>query len=47
MAKLRFQISVSVDGFVAGPTPSEEEPLGGGGEQLHEWALEIRFRCSG
>lgn len=28
-------ISVSLDGFVAGPAPSLEEPLGRGGEQLH------------
>ena len=41
VAKLRFQISVSVDGFVAGPNPSEEEPLGEGGEQLHEWVLKL------
>lgn len=41
MAKVRFEISVSVDGYVAGPNPSEEEPLGEGGEQLHEWALEL------
>jgi dihydrofolate reductase len=41
MSKLRFQISVSLDGFVAGPNPSEEHPLGEGGEQLHEWALKL------
>ncbi len=41
MAKLGCQISVSLDGFVAGPNPSEEEPLGEGGEQLHEWALAL------
>jgi dihydrofolate reductase len=41
MSKLRFQISVSVDGFVAGPNPSQEEPLGEGGEQLHEWVLKL------
>lgn len=41
MAKLRCQISVSVDGFVAGPNPSEEQPLGEGGERLHEWAFKL------
>lgn len=41
MAKLRFQISMSLDGFVAGPNPSQEEPLGEGGEGLHEWAIEL------
>jgi dihydrofolate reductase len=34
---LRFNISMSLDGFVAGPDQSEENPLGVGGEQLHEW----------
>ena len=36
---VRFSISMSLDGFIAGPNPTEEEPLGRGGEQLHEWAL--------
>lgn len=39
MSKLFFDISVSLDGFVAGPDPSLDEPLGAGGEQLHEWAI--------
>lgn len=39
MAKLRLDISVSLDGYVAGPNPSEENPLGIGGEQLHEWVV--------
>jgi len=39
--KLRFQISVSLDGFVAGPNPSQEEPLGERGEELHEWVLKL------
>ncbi|HZO59297.1 MAG TPA: dihydrofolate reductase family protein [Solirubrobacterales bacterium] len=39
MARLICDISVSLDGFVAGPNPSLEHPLGEGGEQLHEWAL--------
>lgn len=41
MSKLRFQISISLDGFIAGPNQSEEHPLGEGGEQLHEWALKL------
>ncbi len=36
---LRFEISISLDGFVAGPNQSEEHPLGEGATQLHEWAL--------
>jgi dihydrofolate reductase len=41
MSRLRLQISISVDGYVAGPDQSEEQPLGEGGEQLHEWALKL------
>ncbi|HWA53514.1 MAG TPA: dihydrofolate reductase family protein [Solirubrobacterales bacterium] len=41
MAKLKFQISVSLDGFVAGPNQSEENPLGEGGEDLHEWVFNL------
>jgi len=37
MAKLTFEISMSLDGFVAGPNPSLDKPLGEGGERLHEW----------
>ena len=41
MTKLRLSISSSVDGYVAGPTPSEDDPLGVGGMQLHEWAFKL------
>ncbi|MGA9283897.1 MAG: dihydrofolate reductase family protein [Solirubrobacteraceae bacterium] len=41
MAKLRFQVSMSLDGFIAGPNPSEKDPLGEGGMQLHEWAFKL------
>lgn len=30
-------ISMSLDGYIAGPRPSLEQPLGAGGERLHEW----------
>jgi dihydrofolate reductase len=39
MSKLRVHISTSLDGYVAGPNQSEKEPLGEGGEQLHEWVV--------
>jgi dihydrofolate reductase len=42
MSKLRIDISVSADGYVAGPDPSMEDPLGRGGEQLHEWVLKLK-----
>jgi len=38
---LRSQLSISLDGFAAGPNPSEGEPLGKGGEQLHEWVFDL------
>jgi dihydrofolate reductase len=41
MAKLRFEISMSLDGYVAGPNQSEEHPLGEGGEELHEWVIKL------
>src|SRR3954466_6276171 len=37
MSKLFVDISMSLDGYVAGPDPSLDDPLGKGGEQLHEW----------
>jgi dihydrofolate reductase len=41
MSKLRFRISTSLDGFVAGPNQSLQEPLGIGGEHLHEWVVAL------
>jgi dihydrofolate reductase len=37
--KLRFRISMSLDGYIAGPSQSVQNPLGVGGERLHEWAF--------
>jgi dihydrofolate reductase len=39
VARLRFEISISLDGFVAGPNQSVDNPLGEGGEQLHQWVI--------
>jgi dihydrofolate reductase len=41
MSKLRFRISMSLDGFVAGPEQSVKDPLGIGGEGLHEWVFPL------
>src|SRR5262249_54534536 len=38
---LRFHISVSVDGYAAGPDQSEENPLGINGEHLHDWVIPL------
>jgi dihydrofolate reductase len=39
MNTLTCHISVSLDGFVAGANQSAKDPLGQGGERLHEWAF--------
>jgi dihydrofolate reductase len=41
MSTIRFQIAVSLDGYSAGPDQSQENPLGVGGEDLHEWVIEL------
>jgi dihydrofolate reductase len=41
MAKLVLDISMSLDGFVAGPNLTLEQPLGEGGERLHEWVVPL------
>jgi dihydrofolate reductase len=41
VSKVRSRIAMSLDGYVAGPNQSKKDPLGEGGEQLHEWALEL------
>ena len=41
MGKLRVHISTSVDGFIAGPNQTLEQPLGEGGEQLHDWVVQL------
>jgi dihydrofolate reductase len=41
MGIVRFGLAMSLDGFVAGPEQSLENPLGIGGMQLHEWAFRL------
>ena len=41
MGNVFVDISTSLDGFVAGPNPSLEHPLGEGGELLHEWVFPL------
>jgi dihydrofolate reductase len=55
MSELRVHnFSVSLDGFGVGPAQTEQDPLGIGGEQLHEWIfaddatdVDRRFRAAG
>ena len=42
MSSVRAHITMSLDGYAAGPNQSLEEPLGTGGEALHEWAIATR-----
>ncbi len=42
MSKLRFNITMTLDGYVAGPNPSVENPLGEGADHLHDWALNLK-----
>ena len=43
MSRLRVEsFTISIDGYGAGPDQSVENPLGVGGEALHEWALATR-----
>jgi dihydrofolate reductase len=45
MSKLRFRISISLDGYTSGLEQSVKDPLGIGGEGLHEWAFPLeQFR---
>jgi dihydrofolate reductase len=42
MSDVRVHISVSADGYVAGPNQSKENPLGEGGENLHDWIVALK-----
>jgi dihydrofolate reductase len=41
MSKVVFNITVSLDGYVAGPNDGPDLGLGEGGERLHDWAFEL------
>jgi dihydrofolate reductase len=41
MGKVTTSFSMSLDGFIAGPNPGVEHPLGEGGERLHRWMFSI------
>jgi dihydrofolate reductase len=42
MSRLRVNITMSLDGFVAGPNQSEQDPLGVGGMDLHQWLFPLK-----
>ena len=41
MGKTKARIAISLDGYMAGPNQDEANPLGEGGEALHEWAFRL------
>jgi dihydrofolate reductase len=41
MGSFRFQVAVSLDGYIAGPHQSMENPLGVGGMALHQWLFDL------
>ena len=41
MGKIRFSVSLSLDGCMAGPDQSEENPLGIRGMELHRWLFDL------
>ena len=42
MGKVRLDISMSLDGYVAGPDATLEDPLGRNGMDLHEWVFGLK-----
>lgn len=47
MSKLRCHISISLNGFVAGPNQSVENPLGVGGDQVIAWSGALKVLRTG
>lgn len=41
MGKVFVDISMSLDGFIAGPNAAPQNPLGDGGQRLHQWMYEV------
>ncbi len=42
MSKLRFNITMTLDGYVAGPNQSVDHPIGEGTEHLHDWLFNTK-----
>ena len=41
MGTFRFQMAISLDGYVAGPDQSVKDPLGVHGLELHRWVFDL------
>jgi dihydrofolate reductase len=42
MTLIKAHMSMSLDGYVAGPNQTQDEPLGEGGEDLHNWMFQLK-----
>jgi dihydrofolate reductase len=42
MTKVKVHASISLDGYMAGPNQTEDDPIGEGGMALHEWMFKVR-----
>jgi dihydrofolate reductase len=42
MGKVRFNITMTLDGYIAGPNQSLDDPLGEGGEHMHLWMYTLK-----
>jgi dihydrofolate reductase len=42
MSKVSAEMSVSLDGYIAGPNDGVDNGLGDGGERLHEWVVRLK-----
>ena len=42
MSRLRFNITMTLDGYIAGPKQSLDQPLGERAERLHDWAIKVK-----
>jgi dihydrofolate reductase len=42
VSKLRLSIAMSLDGYVAGPGQDADNPIGSGGQALHEWFFPLK-----
>ncbi len=43
MSRVKFHTALSLDGYMAGPNQSQENPIGEGGLALHGWMFRTRF----
>jgi dihydrofolate reductase len=42
MSKVIVELTISMDGYAAGPDVTSDEPMGRGGEELHDWMFSGR-----